>query len=78
MIGFCNLKIVKTFLLEKNKDRGTTLTGVSINSIVLIFANTPIGIIFCINISCKNLIGEQKLFHERNTDFLTLDYNQYQ
>ena len=59
-------------------DGGGTLTGLSISLIVLIFSKSLIIIIFCINKSCKILIGIQKFFHERNIEFLTPDYIQYQ
>ena len=78
-IGFCNLKIIKFFWLEENfVDGGGTLTGLSISLIVSILTKSPISIIFCINKSCKILFGVQKFFHERNINFLTPDYIQYQ
>ncbi len=50
LIGFSNLKIVKVFLLEKSiKDRGRTLTGLSISILVLILAKSPI-ILFSVSI----------------------------
>ena len=50
LIGFSYLKIVKVFLLEKNiKDRGRTLTGLSITLLVLILAKSPI-VLFSISI----------------------------
>ena len=76
---FLQCQIVKVFLLKENiSDRGRTLTGHSISLIVLILAKNQIGIIFCIHISCKILIGVQKLFQERTSDSLTLDYIHYQ